>query len=85
MHEWLLLGATQEADVNELCKAMWLIFTLVAIAFATPTYSQTLEQLEELNLLKEANRQINEFEDKMLQEENLNAWPLLQMKPSVSA
>jgi hypothetical protein len=55
MHERLLLGATQQADVNELCKTMRLIFTLVAIAFAT-------------NLLKEANRQINEFEDKMLQE-----------------
>jgi hypothetical protein len=58
MYEWLFLKA----------KAVRLIFALVAIAFATPTYSETLEQQENLNQMEKADEVINQFENKVLRE-----------------
>src|SRR5262245_55213723 len=40
--------------MSELRKAMRLISVFVAVAFGTPTYSQTLEQQEQLNLFEKA-------------------------------
>jgi hypothetical protein len=72
----------------ELRDATRLISALVVITFATPTYSQTLEQQEQLNQFDKAISKIDELRtlvDTMGKEKRLNAWPLSQVKPSVSA
>jgi hypothetical protein len=47
--------------MSELRKAMRLIYALVAVAFATPAYSQTLEQQEQMNQLERAISKLDQL------------------------